>query len=74
VLDRSDRVTAAGRYYFWNPDGPRYHGLPRDLDEARARRLARWRLSPADVGARRELREGLYTEESFYTLDLRRQR
>jgi uncharacterized protein (DUF2126 family) len=72
VLDGSSTVTAAGHYYFWNPDGPRYRGHPRDLDEARERRAARWRPRREDVGARRQPRDAAYTDESFYTLDLRR--
>ncbi len=73
VLDGSGAVVAGGQYYYWNPDGPVYDGLPCDLEEARARRAARWRPSAKAVGTRRELRAGVYAEESFYTLDLRRQ-
>jgi hypothetical protein len=73
VLDRSGVVAASGKYYYWNPDGPVYKGRPRDLEEAHARRTARWRSSPEDVGVRRELHPGVYTDESYYTLDLRRQ-
>jgi uncharacterized protein (DUF2126 family) len=73
VLDRSGVVAASGKYYYWNPDGPVYEGRPRDLEEARARRNARWRTPADDVGVRRELQPGVYSDESYYTLDLRRQ-
>ncbi len=73
VLDASGAVAAAGDYYYWNPEGPVYDSRPRDAEESRARRTARWRPCAKDLGARRELRAGVYTDESYYTLDLRRQ-
>ena len=73
VLDRAGIVAAAARYHYWNPDGPVYDGRPSDLEEARARRNARWRPSAKDVGTRGEVRPAAYTDESYYTLDLRRQ-
>lgn len=72
VLDAERRVSAAARYFYWNPDAPRYSGRPVDLAEALARRATRWRPSDQDLGAVRTVRDGRYCEESHYTLDLRR--
>jgi uncharacterized protein (DUF2126 family) len=73
VLDSRSVVVASARYYFWNPDGPRYEGHPRNREEALARQAARWRPLDAEVGKTVRVATGTYTEESRDTLDLRRQ-
>ncbi len=73
LLGRDQRILAAAQYYFWNPDGPVYEGRPSGAGEAEARRRARWRRLAEEVGRLVEPREGTYAEESFHTLDLRRQ-
>ncbi len=73
AVDHSGRVVSSARYHFWNPDGQRYEGPPGSLKEARARRAARWQPEPSRVGERPALRPGSYFEESYFTLDLRRQ-
>lgn len=73
ALDRRDVVLASARYYFWNPDGPRYERRPRDFEEARDRREARWKVDLERVGETSKPRAPVHFEESFYTLDLRRQ-
>lgn len=75
VLGRDNRIVAAAHYYYWNPDAPRYEGRPMSAEEADARRRARWRPLPAEVGQSSTTPlEGSYAEESLDTLDLRRQR
>ncbi len=73
VLDRAGVAQASARYYFWNPDAPRYEGRPSDFAEALEGRNARWRPDSGPSKAPRETRAPVYTDESFYTLDLRRQ-
>jgi len=73
VLDRAGVAQASARYYFWNPDAPRYEGRPSDFAEALERRNARWRRDSGPSKAPRERRAPVYTDESYYTLDLRRQ-
>lgn len=73
LVDGANRVLGASRYYYWNPDAPRYDGPPADRDEARRRRLERWRTSNDRVGTKRIPRKPAYAPESHYTLDLRRQ-
>jgi uncharacterized protein (DUF2126 family) len=73
VVDGRDEVVTSARYYFWNPDEPIYDGWPRNLAEAQGRQKARWRPSNDRRGLKRKAREPVYTEESQYTLDLRRQ-
>ena len=73
VLDSKSVVVASASYYFWNPDGPRYEGPPRDRGEALARQAARWRPLDVEVGTTVRVAAGKYTEESQDTLDLRRQ-
>ncbi len=73
LLDDSGTVVDAARYHFWNPEGPVYDGRPSDLAEARQRQKARWQPAPERVGSKMAAREPVYTEESHYTLDLRRQ-
>lgn len=72
VVDRSGACLAAGRYFYWNPDAPRYEGRPLTLAEAERRRAERWRLSEHD-GVNRKPRAPVYSDESVFTLDLRRQ-
>ena len=72
LVDGANRVIAASRYYYWNPDAPRYDGPPADQAEARRRRLARWRSSQDRVGAKLIPTEPAYGPESHFTLDLRR--
>lgn len=74
VLDSSDEVTARGRYYHWNPDQPLYDGFPRSLAEAQQRQRARWRPSEVAPGTKRTPIAPSYSDESHFTLDLRRQR
>lgn len=73
VLDAAGRVVACARYFYWNPEGPRYEGAPRTLDEARARRTARWRPEAASREHRSRPLPASHCEESYHTLDLRRQ-
>ena len=73
VLNASGTVVAASRYHFWNPHSPVYEGRPTSLAEARARQAARWIEAPEKVGITCEPRDPFYAEESYYTLDLRRQ-
>jgi uncharacterized protein (DUF2126 family) len=73
VLDRSGALVAGAHYFFWNPEGPRYDSRPGTPAEALTRRKARWRSLTDDHGVRRTPRAPVYTEESYYTLDLRRQ-
>ncbi len=73
VVDGADRTIAASRYYYWNPDAPRYDGPPADRAEARARQLARWRPAKRRLGTTRIPKEPVYSAENHYTLDLRRQ-
>ena len=73
VVDGANRVIASSRYYYWNPDGPRYEGRPENLAKAQKRQKDRWRPSNEPLGTIRIPREPIYTEESYYTLDLRRQ-
>lgn len=73
ALSGDDVVLASARYFFWNPDGPRYEGRPRDFQEARRRREARFKPDAKRVGHRERPGTPAYFEESFHTLDLRRQ-
>lgn len=73
VLDHDNRVISAARYHHWNPEGERYPDRPRNLAEARRRRRARFVVSAAAPGRRRRVVEPQYTDESRFTLDLRRQ-
>ena len=73
VLDAQERLVARARYFYWNPEGPRYEGAPRTLDEAKARRKARWRPEAASGEPPRRPVPASHCEESYYTLDLRRQ-
>ena len=76
ALDRAGRVVARAQYFYWNPEGPRYDGPPRNVEEALARRAARWRPGDASQAASDEQctpMEAAHCEESYYTLDLRRQ-
>ncbi|MFZ1862752.1 MAG: transglutaminase family protein [Polyangiales bacterium] len=73
VLDQAGEVISAGRYYYWNPDQPQYADRPRDLSEALQRQRARWRVAPIAPRIERQTVEPRYTEESYFTLDLRRQ-
>lgn len=73
VLDHDGEVISAGRYYYWNPDEPQYEDRPRSLAEAHHRQRDRWRASTVAPGIERGAREPLYTEESYFTLDLRQQ-
>lgn len=53
LVDRaSGTVLSAARYHAWAPGGLLYDGFPRDLDEAAARRAARFELLPP--GGRRK--------------------
>ena len=72
VLDRSNRVVAGARYHFWNPDAPRYEHRPRDLSEACARQQARWIEVRETLGTTRNPRSPVHSDETHYTLDLRR--
>ena len=74
VLGASGEGTARGCYYHWNPDQPLYEGRPRSLAEAQERQRARWRQSAVAPGTKRTPIAPVYTEESYFTLDLRRQR
>ena len=73
VVDGANRVLASSRYYYWNPDAPRYDGPPADGAEARARRIARWRPSKRRLGTTHIAKKPSYAAENHYTLDLRRQ-
>ncbi|NNE16864.1 MAG: transglutaminase, partial [Myxococcales bacterium] len=73
VVDGANRVLASSRYYYWNPDAPRYDGPPADGAEAGARRIARWRPSKRRLGTRQIATKPSYAPENHYTLDLRRQ-
>lgn len=73
VVDARDRIVASARYHYWNPDGPRYEGPPKSVEEAAERQLARWRREPSRIGRHVVPRAPSYTEESAVTLDLRRQ-
>jgi uncharacterized protein (DUF2126 family) len=74
VLDAENEVVTSARYYFWNPYQPIYDGRPRDFAEARERQKARWRPSNERPGVPRSAAAPVYTQESHYTLDLRRQK
>ncbi len=74
VLDEVGEVIAAAHYHYWNPDGERYESRPRSLAEAQERQRARWRVLEVRAGTERRPVEPLYTDESHFTLDLRRQR
>lgn len=72
VVDRSGAVVAGAQYHYWNPHGPRYECAPRSFEEAAARRFERWR----PIAETREVRSPcapVYSDDSYYTLDLRRQ-
>ncbi|MGB5696577.1 MAG: transglutaminase family protein [Polyangiales bacterium] len=73
AVDRSDRVLASARYYYWKPDGSTYDGPPRDLAEAKERQKERWLPTDERRGAPCSPREPVHSEECEYTLDLRRQ-
>ena len=73
VVDGANRVLASSRYFYWNPDAPRYDGPPADGAEARARRIARWRPSKRRLGTVQIVQTPTYAAENHYTLDLRRQ-
>jgi uncharacterized protein (DUF2126 family) len=73
VLDHDNQVISAARYHHWNPEGERYPDRPRNLAEARRRRRARFVVSAVAPGRRRRVVEPQYTDESRFTLDLRRQ-
>ena len=73
VVDRAGAVVAAAQYHFWNPHGPRYRGAPRSFEEARARRVERWRPVRLDGIEVRSPKAPIYSDDSYYTLDLRRQ-
>jgi uncharacterized protein (DUF2126 family) len=73
VVDSADRVVASARYYYWNPDAPRYEGRPKSVDEAAARCRARWRPDASRIGRHVAPRAPSHTEEAALTLDLRRQ-
>lgn len=72
-LNERNQVVASARYYFWNPDGKDYEGRPADLAEAELRRMARWVEQPEEIGNLRRPVRGVYSDESAWTLDLRRQ-
>ena len=72
VVDWSGRCMAGGRYYYWNPDAPRYEGRPLTLGEAARRRAERWKPFEPDEAIRKP-RAPVYAEECVFTLDLRRQ-
>jgi uncharacterized protein (DUF2126 family) len=74
VLDHADEVISSARYYHWNPDEDCYPDRPRSLAEAQQRRRARWKVSNAVPGIRRRVIEPQYSEDGYFTLDLRRQR
>jgi uncharacterized protein (DUF2126 family) len=73
VIDRSGTRVAGATYHYWNPFGPRYDGAPKGFDEAEKRRMARWRPLPRDAGEAVSPVFPVYSEDSYYTLDLRRQ-
>ncbi|MGB5375466.1 MAG: transglutaminase family protein [Polyangiales bacterium] len=73
VVDGANRVLASSRYYYWNPEAPRYDGPPADGAEARARRIARWQPSKERLGTTQIPEKPVYAAENHYTLDLRRQ-
>jgi len=55
----------------WKPDGGAYDGLPRDRDDARERRAARFVASSAPPGSLDALREPPAGATTEHTLDLR---
>jgi uncharacterized protein (DUF2126 family) len=73
VAERSGAVVAGAKYHYWNPQGPQYDGSPKTFEEAASRRTARWRPATGEASQVRSPIAPLYTEDSYYTLDLRRQ-
>jgi uncharacterized protein (DUF2126 family) len=74
VIDGSRHVIGGARYHFWNPDAPRYAERPRDLEEAESRARSRWRPLDPEGDKPIEPITAVHSEESEYTLDLRRQK
>lgn len=72
-LNARNEVIASACYHFWNPDGKDYEGRPADMAEAELRRTARWVQQPEELGKLRRPVRGVYSDESAWTLDLRRQ-
>lgn len=71
VEKKSGEVTAAAKYFYWNPHGPVYEGRPQTMEEAHLRARERWRR----IGSHGKAPEAIVPEatpEFSYTLDLRR--
>ena len=73
VNRRSGEVIRAKRYFFWNPEGPVYDGLPVSDAVAAERRHARWQDASDLVGRKPAIQQPEAAPEYHYTLDLRRQ-
>jgi uncharacterized protein (DUF2126 family) len=69
LVDRqTGAVLALARYHPWSPDGQPYDGFPRDLDDAAARRAARFEVVP--VPRRPAPRRSASAPDGTTTLDL----
>lgn len=73
VDGESGETMAASKYHFWNPDGPVYDGRPKNGEEAKARREARWQKADDLIGRKLNPIIPKLSPEFEYTLDLRRQ-
>ncbi|GHC13687.1 transglutaminase family protein [Cerasicoccus arenae] len=62
---------AEAKYYYWNPDGPLYDGLPDSDEEAVRRCKVRWKVSRNPLPA--DSQPAQTAPESQWTIDLRRQ-